>query len=399
MTFVPDARFTFATFVAGSGSRMAAAAARRAAESPGTSYNPLYLYGAAGVGKTHLLHAVGALARSVRPELTVLYQTADELVDALTRAVAAGTVDVWRDDYINAGLFLLDDVQTLAGKTRTQEELLRVLDEVDRGRTQLVLTGDRPPAELGGLGETLRARLADGLSVDLAAPEPAARAEIVRLRARHLRIALGERVAEALAGLDADGVPSLFDAVDRLGERQRTSGRVLSAAEARDLLGPGGPVVGGAPDEFAAFLSDIASTVEQLVETAPWRRTLAEAILRWEGEGIRTRRLEDVLEADSAPDVATLTDAFAADVQRLREIETEIRVLDPAAAANPILRDPDRVAEAEALLATLRAAAERGRANPAAAAIGPALDRWFLNREKLAWSAVALEDRLIEELG
>lgn len=400
MTFVPDQRFTFDTFVAGSATRMAAAAARRAAESPGTSYNPLYLYGPRGVGKTHLLHAVGALARSVRPELVVLYQDADDLVDALTAAVAAGAVEDWRDTYLYAGLVLLDDVQKLAGKTRTQEEIARVLDELDRALTQVVLAGDRAPAEIAGLSDDLRGRLAGGLSLDLALPEPAARLEIVRRRARQARSVLADGVAELVAELPVRSVPELFEALDRIAERQRSTGRILDAAAARELLTPAVAAGESTPDEFHAFLSDIASTVEQLVEAAPWRRTLAEAILRWEGEGIRTRRLEEALETDSAPDVARLTESFAADVARLRALEAEIRALDENAAANPILRDPERVAEAEALLASLRAEAERRRADPVAApAPASTIDRWFLNREKLAWSWVSLDERIIEELG
>lgn len=398
MTFVPDQRFTFGTFVAGPGTSVAAAAAQHAAESPGTSYNPLYLYGSAGVGKTHLLRAVGALARSVRPEMVVLYQTADELVDTLTRAVAGGALESWRDGYLRVGLLLLDDVHRLEGKARTQEELLWLLDEVVRGGTQIVLTGDRPPAEIPGLSDALRARLAGGLSLDLAPPEPEVRLELVRRRAGHARIALGEGVPEMLAELPVHSVPELFQALDRVAEHQRSTGRVLAAAAARRLLAPASaPAV---PDEFHAFLLDITSTVEQLVEAAPWRRALAEAILRWEGEGIRTRRLEDALETDSAPDVAALTESFAADVERLRALQRDIGALDETAAANPILRDPGCIAEAEALLASLRTEADRRAASRTVAPeAAPSIDRWFLAREKLAWQWVALDERLIEELG
>jgi hypothetical protein len=148
-------------------------------------------------------------------------------------------------------------------------------------------------------------------------------------------------------------------------------------------------------DEFSAFLFDIASTVGQLVETDPWRRRLAEAILRHEGEGFRTRRLETALEADSGPDVDALLAGFAADLARLQAIAAELAELDAdaAAAAGPVLKDPDRLGEAEALLAGARAAAERSRPAP------PPVDRWYANNpEKVAWGWLALDDRLIEEL-
>ncbi|HET6764735.1 MAG TPA: DnaA/Hda family protein, partial [Longimicrobiaceae bacterium] len=342
MTFVQDPRFTFDTFVVGPGSQMAAAAARRAAESPGTSYNPLFVYGGPGVGKTHLLKAVGALALVVRPDLGVLYRTAEEMVDSLTAAVAAGTPERWRDTYLEAGLVLLDDVQYLGGKTRTQEELLRLWDEMDRGGAQIVIAADRPPVEIADVDESLRSRLAGGLTVDIASPEADTRAAIVRRRLEGGTLRLAPGVDEVLAALPFVDAHHLELALERVAERQRVAGRLLTGGEVRDLFAPEVAAT-PAPDEFSAFLSDISFTVEQLVEAAPWRRTLAEAILRWEGEGVRTRRLEEALETDSAPDVESLTGAFAADVARLREVEAKVRALDEKAAADPLLRDPDRV--------------------------------------------------------
>ncbi|MDB4949257.1 MAG: Chromosomal replication initiator protein DnaA [Gemmatimonadetes bacterium] len=400
MTFLQDPRFTFDTFVVGPGSRMAAAAARRAAESPGTSYNPLFVYGGPGVGKTHLLHAVGTLALVVRPDLGVLYQTAEEMVDALTSAVSAGALEPWRDRYLDVGLVLLDDVQFLAGKTRTQEELLRLWDEIDRGGAQIVLAGDRPPVEIGELDESLRSRLAGGLTVDIASPEADTRAEMVRRRVEEGSLRLAPGVPEVLAGLPFDGAHPLEVALERISERQKVAGRLLTPGEVREVFEPevAAPAV---PDEFSAFLSDIAFTVEQLVEAAPWRRTLAEAILRWEGEGVRTRRLESALETDSAPDVGALIERFGEDVRRLRVAAEKIRALDPRADENPLLSDPDRVVEAEALLHSLETAAAKAAASPEEPVkeTGPAVDRWFFNREKLAWSWVALDERLIEEIG
>jgi hypothetical protein len=215
---------------------------------------------------------------------------------------------------------------------------------------------------------------------------------------------LGAGVEDVLAGLPFVDAHHLELALERVAERQRVAGRLLTGAEVRDLFEPE-VAAAPAPDEFSAFLSDISFTVEQLVEAAPWRRTLAEAILRWEGEGIRTRRLEEALETDSAPDVESLTGAFAADVARLREVEAKVRALDEKAAADPLLRDPDRVREAEALLKSLQVAAERRAAAPAGASTssardsGPSVDRWFFSREKLAWAWVALDERIIEEIG
>lgn len=398
MSFLPDPSCSFDTFVVGPENRMAAAAARRAAESPGTSYNPLFLYGAAGVGKSHLLKAVGDLALSVRPDLRVVFRTAAGMVDDLSTAVAEGTVPAWRDEFLDAGLVLLDDVQGLAGRGRTQEALLSLWDDLLRHGAQVVLAADRSPVEIAELGEELRARLTGGLTVDVGVPEAGTRRAIAERWARAAHLSLAPDVLDAVAALPFEGVEALHRAVERVGEEGRNRGSVLSAAEAGALLAPADDAV---QDEFSAFLFDISTTVEELVEAAPWRRVLAEAILRWEGEGIRTRRLEEALEADSAPDVAALADAFAADVARLREIEAQVVALDPDAARSPLLRDPDRLREAEALLKSTAEAAERAKTTAAAPTkpAAPTVDRWFLNAEKMAWSWIALEDRLMEELG
>ncbi|MBV9774678.1 MAG: ATP-binding protein [Gemmatimonadetes bacterium] len=401
MTPVLDPRFTFDSFVVGPSNRLAAAAARRAGESPGTSYNPLVVYGNSGLGKTHLLHAVGHLALAVRPELRVSYETVEELVDRITAALSAGALDEFRADAAAVDLLLLDDLQLLAGKGRTQEELLRGWDEMTRGGAQMVLASDRPPQEIEGLDARLVSRLSGGLIVDLTPPEVETRLAIVRRKAQERGAELPRDVADALARLGWESVRELQGGLNQLLAVQDAEGRPVAADEVAALLGMGsGP---GGDDEFGAFLSDISFTVAQMVESAPWRRTLAEAILRWEGEGIRTRRLEEALDADSAPDLDSLLAQFAADVDRLRAAEGVLRALDHDAASSPLLRDPDRVEEAEALAGAARAPGAAS-GSPAAAEPQPeervpeAADRWYFNPEKIAWSVLAMEDRLIEEL-
>lgn len=390
MRFEPDPRCTFDTFVAGPGSQMAAAAARRAAEAPGTSYNPLFLYGAAGVGKTHLLHAVGQLAVTVRPDLHVLYRTAHQLVDDISSAVSGGTMQALADEVMESDIILIDDAHLLAGKSRTQEELLRVWDEIVWTGTQIVLGSQVAPADMQGVSEEFRARLAGGLVVDVTPPETETRVEIVRRGADARGVKLAQGVDAALADLPLDGARELHAGLDRIGEVQQAERRAVRPQELSAVVGLEEPEPA---DEFSAFLLDIASTVEALVETEPWRKRLAEAILRYEGEGIRTRRLEHALEADSAPHVDVLLAGFVADLEKLKAIAAELAGLDADAARSVVLLDPDRVAEAEALLVSARAAAERARPAP------PPVDRWYFNNpEKLAWGWLALEDRLIEEL-
>jgi hypothetical protein len=169
-------------------------------------------------------------------------------------------------------------------------------------------------------------------------------------------------------------------------------------------------------DEFASFLSDIASTVSEVMDEAPWRRRLAGAILRWEGEGLRTRRLERALESEAAIDPEPVVAGFERDAARLLELAAELRALGAPNAGVP-LDDPDRLAEVERHLATARTARPPEPAAPtsrpvagepptagpergaAAAKPGSAGDRWFANAEKLAWDWVALDERVVEELG
>lgn len=393
MKFEQDPRFTFDTYVVGPGNRMAAAAARRVAEAPGTSYNPLWVYGGPGTGKSHLLRAVAALAQAVSPQLRVVFDTAEGFASRLSTAVAAGGLDAFRDQVLESGLLVIDDADALAGKSHTQEELGRLWDDLLRQGVQMVFAAAAPPADLPDVEATLRGRLADGLVVDVAPHEAETRREIVRRHAAGQGVELGRGVDDAVARLPMESPHELHAAVDRIGAMQAERGATVSAAEVPGIAGD--RTVDGI-DEFSAFLSDIAFTVEQLVEEAPWRKRMAEAILRWEGEGIRTRRLELALDADVAPDVDGVLASFAADVERLRAVRTQLAPLDEKAATSPVLSNPDRVGEAESMLLSARAAAERRTAQEPAA---PPVDRWyFTNGEKMAWGWVALDDRLIEEL-
>jgi hypothetical protein len=393
MTVSQDPRFTFDSFVVGPDNRMAAAAARRAAESPRTAYNPLFIHGVSGAGKTHLLHAVGTLAATLQPDMHVVYLTADQLVDRVSAAVGAGAVEALRDELLDADLLLLDEAHQLAGRARTQEELLSLWPELEQ-RAQIVVAAEGATPELPGVDDGLRACFTRGLAVDLPPADDDARTEIARKAARQRGIELAPSAAEQIARLPVDGAAGLIAAVERVGAAQAERGEALVDEELAAVAQPEPSTAPG--DEFSSFLFDISATVEEIVETAPWRRKLAEAILRWEGEGMRTRRLEEALEADTAPDLDALLDGFALDVARLREVAAELEGLRAEAAKSPVLADPERVSEAEALLVSARAAAERKAEEEAKAR--PQVDRWYFNTEKAVLDWLALDDRLIEEL-
>jgi hypothetical protein len=401
MTTALDPGCVFDRFVSGPENQVAAAAALRVAESPGRSYNPLVISGPAGVGKTHLLMAIGQRARVLDPELLVHYESGEAFVDRVTNSLSAGTLDAFREASAGIDVLLLDGLQEVAGKGRTEEELLRIAGELVGRGAQLVIAANAPLAELPGLAPALAARLVGGLNVEIGAPEEATRRIILaRLVADH-GFDVSDEVQSSLADLPIADVRELKGAVSHLVAAAELESRDISVEDVAKLSGVRLDAGPAEADEFDAFLSDISTAVAAVVETAPWRRRLAAAILRWEGEGIRTRRLEAALDADSAPDVEALLNAFGRDVGRLRHIARE---LPPGAVADPLLlRDPDRLQEAERLLA------EGSRARPAgpspssgAARSGVApppqtVDRWFLDREKLAWDWLALDDRVAEE--
>lgn len=395
-----DPKLVFDRFVVGPGSRVAATAARRTAESPGSSYNPLVICAPSGLGKTHLLSAIGHLAREVEPDLYVHYELVESFVDRLTAVITGGTIEEFREATGRMGLLLLDDLQQVAGKARTQEELLLTWDAMLERGSQVVVAADRMPQDIPGLDPRLAARLAGGLIVDVTPPEPETRLAIVAQLLSERRQSLPPKVVEAIARLPIENVRDLHGAVDRLLLVVREERRNISAEEVEDLVGLGGRTSARTDTEFGDFLSDISTAVAAVVETAPWRRRIAQAILRWEGEGIRTRRLENALDTDSAPDVDALLTGFARDVARLRELGAQMPMLpgDPL-----LLLDPDRLTEAEDLLAKTRAATRRQQEQPAPTPPQPvsasaSADPWFFDREKIAWDWIALEERIVEEV-
>ncbi|HEX6939401.1 MAG TPA: DnaA/Hda family protein [Longimicrobiales bacterium] len=358
-----DARFTFDTFIVGAANRLATAAARRVADSPGSTYNPLFIYSASGLGKTHLVTAVGHHARRVYPEMRVVFDTLEQFMGDIMTAIEAGERDAFRRRVGDVGLLILDDVQFLAGRHRTQEELLRIWDAISARGGQVILTSDRPPHEIDALDDRLLSRFSGGLIVDIGAPDYETRVAIVRRKSEERGHVLHDGVAEALARIAFGNVRELMGGLNRLLAVQELEGRAVAAEEVPAILGVARGE--GDSDEFAAFLADISDTVSEIVDTTAAERRLADAILRWEGEGYRTRRLDAALQAGIADDaVEAVIRAFEADVERQREIASEISALEPDApelVRRDILRDPDRLAEAEALLGEVR---ERTRPLP-----------------------------------
>ncbi len=363
-------RFRFETFVVGPSNRLACSAAQAVADAPGVAYNPLFLYGRSGLGKTHLLHAAGFGALDRQPALRVRYLTLEEFVEQLHAAVAAGQVDAFRASVDETDILLVDDVQFLAKHREMQAELLRLCERLQAAQRQIMLTSDRPPAEIEELDERLISRLSGGLLVDLAAPDFETRLAILRRKAEERGTAFGAGVLDTVAEIGAANVRELVGLVNRLMAFQAVGDAPLTPAGARALLagdedgepappssaattqGSAAPEPPAPADEFGAFLSAVTRTVAQSIDA--WRGKVGEAVMRWQGEGIRTARLEALLKGDELPDVDTVLARFAADVEELRRLSAEAAALDPAAAGHARFRDPEQLDEARAYLARLQ---------------------------------------------
>ncbi|HET9604165.1 MAG TPA: DnaA/Hda family protein [Gemmatimonadales bacterium] len=373
MTAELPPQFRFEELVVGASNRLAVTAARAVAESPGTVYNPLFLYSRPGLGKTHLLAAVGHAARAIDARLTVEYLTLDEFVESVHAAIAAGQGDAHRRRFLDVNLLLLDDVQFLAGRREMQAELLRVSDAMQAAGRQIVLASDRPPGDIPSLDERLARRLGGGLVVDIGIPDFETRAAILRRRADQRQLDLAPGVIEAIAEPEVESVRELLGVLNRVIALQAVSDAPVTPDEARAAAAQAGATVRaitipatvpqpaaapavGAVDEFTDFLQDVMATVSEQVES--WRSRIAEAMLHWQGEGYEVGRLAALLEEEPAHDPAVELAAFEHDVLRLTQLRAEIEALDPDLADAAVLCDPDQLAAAEALREQAEAGSE-----------------------------------------
>jgi chromosomal replication initiator protein len=347
-----DPSLRFDTFIVGSANRLAVAAARAVADSPGTAYNPLFMYSASGLGKTHLMSAIGNHVKRTT-SLPVELVTLDDFVGELHEAIAAGDTEAFQNRYLRVGVLLIDDTQFLTGHPETQSELLRIFNTLQADGRQLVMTSDRPPADIADVDQRLITRLSGGLIVDLGMPDYETRMAILKAKCEQRGVRFQAGVIDEVGRIEFKNVRELQGALNRLiafqtlGEKELTAeavGVVLGdLAEHRSRTAP--VKVSG---EFASFVSEVASVVAQHVDQ--WKHRLTEAIAYWESEGFRAGALSRALHSDGPPrSVETLLREFDAKVARLRELHKQIARVDSALVAHEAFRDPDRLPEAEQL--------------------------------------------------
>jgi chromosomal replication initiator protein len=230
-------KLTFEQFVIGDANRLAHAAALAVAEMPGQAYNPLFIYGPPGNGKTHLLHAIGNYVRAYGGGLTVRYATAESFTNEFVAALQRGNVDAFKTRFRHVDVLLVDDVQFLASKAKTEEEFFHTFNALHDTGSQLVLTCDRMPRDLDALETRLRERFEAGLLTDIRAPDHATRLTILRKRALHDHVELADVSAlEVIAQRITDNIRVLEGALIRVVAFASLTGRPLDADLAHEVL-------------------------------------------------------------------------------------------------------------------------------------------------------------------
>ena len=229
-----NAKHTFDSFVVGESNRLAHAAALEVAENPGLAYNPLFIYGDTGYGKTHLLHAIGH--KAVGNGLEVIYTTAEQFTSEFVVAVKKRLVEEFRDRFKSIEILLFDDIQFIANKKQTQQSFFHIFNELHNSSKQVVITADRPPQDMDLLSNKLKSRLQCGLTTGLQAPDYESRLSILRAKAEEAMAPISEEVLELLAERVRGSARQLEGALIYLGAQAKLTGRELTRQTVNILL-------------------------------------------------------------------------------------------------------------------------------------------------------------------
>ena len=233
---VLNPKYTFANFVVGSNNRLAHAAALSVAERPGHSYNPLFVYGGSGLGKTHLMHAIGHAVIARHPKKRVAYATSEKFTNEFINSIRTQKTEEFRERYRRIDVLLIDDIQFVAGKEGTQEEFFHTFNAIHEEGKQIVLSSDRPPKAIPQLEDRLRSRFEWGLIADISAPDVETRTAILRAKAEVQHVAVPPQVIDFLAQRISSNIRELEGALTRIVAYATLNAQPVTVQLAQDML-------------------------------------------------------------------------------------------------------------------------------------------------------------------
>ncbi|MEG1778739.1 MAG: chromosomal replication initiator protein DnaA [Oscillospiraceae bacterium] len=252
--------YTFATFIVGSSNKFAHAACHAVAQNPAEAYNPLFIYGGSGLGKTHLLYAISAEIRQNRPNFNIIYVKGEDFTNELIEAINTVSTGQFHDKYRQADVLLVDDIQFIGGKESTQEEFFHTFNSLYESSKQIVLTSDRPPKEIKTLEDRLRTRFEWGLIGDIQPPDFETRIAILQRKAQLLDISIPPEVLEYIANRIKNNIRQLEGVVKKLKAYKalaNTEPSILVAQNAiRDILSDNQPI----PVTIERIISEVSRT-------------------------------------------------------------------------------------------------------------------------------------------
>ncbi len=229
-------KYTFESFVVGASNQFAHAASRAVAEIPSKSYNPLFLYGGVGLGKTHLMHAIGHYIQARNRQLNLLYISSDRFINEMINSIRFDRLPAFRQKYRTIDVLLVDDIQFIAGKDRTQEEFFHIFNALHDGQKQIVISSDCPPRQIPTLEERLHSRFEWGLIADIQPPDIETKVAILRKKAEAERVEIPENVALFIASKVKTNIRELEGSLIRLIAYASLTGRDIDLALAQEVL-------------------------------------------------------------------------------------------------------------------------------------------------------------------
>jgi len=229
-------KYTFENFVIGPSNQFAHASAKAVAEAPGKTYNPLFIYGGVGLGKTHLITAIGNAVIDKKPDISVIFVSAEQFTNEVVSAIRHQKMGELKEKYRNIDLLLLDDIHFIANKTQTQEEFFHTFNTIYERQRQIVISSDRPPKEIGDVTDRLRSRFSMGLIADIQPPELETKVAILQRKAETEKIFVPEDVAYYLASKVKSNIRELEGCLIRLGAQSSLTGRPINSDMAKNIL-------------------------------------------------------------------------------------------------------------------------------------------------------------------